>query len=390
MKNFLFLIILLISSTASSQGIEFFEGEWKSALEKAKSEEKLLFVDSYATWCGPCKRMAKYVFTDPEVGKFFNENFINLKLDMETPDGRTFDKIYPVSAYPTMFFLDGEGKVVKKVKGGQQVEGLLSMAADAIKSDDRSGKYAEMYENGDRSFETVLKYIAALNKAGKPTLRLANDYLQENTSLSKSEKTQLLYEACTEADSKIFESLIENEQEAIEIYGSKDYQARIISACRATVDKAVDYEVKELLDEAIEKSKYAGKEDAERFKYESLMSYGYRMGDDELYYENAKNLYKKVGKNDYTVLNSIINEIGAKHQNDEKCIKLAEECGEYLYDIEENASNLITYARTLINANKWEKAMELAEKAKEKAVADSEEAKKYDSLILYLNSVKPQ
>ena len=222
MKKYLLLFIAFFSLQLTGQGIEFFEGEWKEALTKANEEEKLLFVDAYAQWCGPCKRMAKYVFTDESVGKFFNDNFINLKLDMESPDGRKFDKLYPVSAYPTLFFLDGEGKVVKKIKGGQQVQTLLDLAAEAIKNDDRSGKYAEMYENGDRSFETVLKYIASLNKVGKPTLKLANDYLAANMELTNSQKTQLLYEACTEADSKIFEALIQNKSEASEINGVEE------------------------------------------------------------------------------------------------------------------------------------------------------------------------
>lgn len=85
------------------EGIQFFHGTWAEALEKAKIEDKLLFVDAYAQWCGPCKVMAKNVFTQKKVGDFFNENFINLKMDMETTDGASFGHKYPVSAYPTLF-----------------------------------------------------------------------------------------------------------------------------------------------------------------------------------------------------------------------------------------------------------------------------------------------
>ena len=125
MNKLLTLLIVLISfSTSHTQGIEFIEATWKEALEIANKEDKILFVDAFTTWCGPCKRMSKYVFTDEAVGSFFNKNFINLKLDMEKPDGVSFGHEYPVSAYPTLYFINGDGKVVKKQVGGTTTRGI--------------------------------------------------------------------------------------------------------------------------------------------------------------------------------------------------------------------------------------------------------------------------
>ena len=64
---------------ATAAGISFIEGDWKKVLAKAKAEKKLIFVDAYATWCGPCKKLQKEVFPDAAVGSFFNKNFINAK-----------------------------------------------------------------------------------------------------------------------------------------------------------------------------------------------------------------------------------------------------------------------------------------------------------------------
>ncbi|MDO8970421.1 MAG: thioredoxin family protein, partial [Saprospiraceae bacterium] len=72
------LFFLVFTQMASAQGIEFFSGTWPEALEKAKKEELLIFVDAYASWCGPCKRMAAQTFPDPKAGEFFNANFLNL------------------------------------------------------------------------------------------------------------------------------------------------------------------------------------------------------------------------------------------------------------------------------------------------------------------------
>ena len=101
------LIIILLAiagiSTIQAQGIEFFHGSWDEAIEEAKKQEKIIFVDAYAIWCGPCKRMAKNVFPDEKVGEFYNKHFINMKLDMERGEGLKFRKKYPVSAFPTLF-----------------------------------------------------------------------------------------------------------------------------------------------------------------------------------------------------------------------------------------------------------------------------------------------
>ena len=106
-----------IFRTNAEKGIIFYEGTFDAALAKAKSENKIIFLDAYASWCGPCKKMAANVFTDEKVGEYFNANFINLKIDMEKGEGPEIARKYPVQYYPTLFFINGKGNVVKKIIG---------------------------------------------------------------------------------------------------------------------------------------------------------------------------------------------------------------------------------------------------------------------------------
>jgi thiol:disulfide interchange protein len=116
-------------SNKEGKGINFFEGNFKAAQAKAKSEKKIIFLDAYAAWCGPCKRMAANVFTDPAVGEYFNKNFVNLKIDMEKGEGVQLSQQYQVQYYPTLFFIDANGKIIKKLVGYQDAAGLLKEAA---------------------------------------------------------------------------------------------------------------------------------------------------------------------------------------------------------------------------------------------------------------------
>lgn len=108
-------------------GIQFTEAAWKDILKRAKAEKKVIFLDAYASWCGPCKLLQKHVFTKKEVGEFYNARFINVKMDMEKGEGPALSQVYPLEVYPTMLFIDGNGRVLKKVAGLLKPEELLAI-----------------------------------------------------------------------------------------------------------------------------------------------------------------------------------------------------------------------------------------------------------------------
>jgi len=114
----------------SETGIQFQKLTLEEAKKLAKETGKLIFVDCYTVWCGPCKRMAATAFLDEKVAEVYNENFINIKVEMEKDaDGPEMARLYKVRAYPTLLFLDENGKIVEQILGGQTAEGLLKLAA---------------------------------------------------------------------------------------------------------------------------------------------------------------------------------------------------------------------------------------------------------------------
>jgi thioredoxin 1 len=120
-------VVKSAANDRSAEGIQFTEASWREILKKAKAEKKVIFLDAYASWCGPCKLLQKNVFTKKTVGDFYNGKFINVKMDMEKGEGPALSEVYPLEAYPTLLFIDGNGKVLKKFIGAPSAEELISI-----------------------------------------------------------------------------------------------------------------------------------------------------------------------------------------------------------------------------------------------------------------------
>ncbi|WP_160069920.1 thioredoxin family protein [Sphingobacterium bovisgrunnientis] len=113
------LFVLPLMVVAQEKGIQFeYNTNWEKLKEKAKAENKHIFVDCFTTWCGPCTWMAENVFVKEEVGEFFNANYVNLKLQFDETENdpedvkswydqaKRFAKDYGVRAYPTFLVFD--------------------------------------------------------------------------------------------------------------------------------------------------------------------------------------------------------------------------------------------------------------------------------------------
>ena len=121
----LFVGLLLVAANGLFAQITFTEGTFEEALAKAKAEKKNLFIDFYANWCGPCKVMAAQVFTIPPVGDYFNEHFINCKLDCDAAANKEVVKRYKVESLPTLMFLDSKGEVLRTLVGAVTPDVLM-------------------------------------------------------------------------------------------------------------------------------------------------------------------------------------------------------------------------------------------------------------------------
>jgi thioredoxin 1 len=120
------------NSVDVEKGIHFEKG-WSDAMTEAKRQKKLIFLDVYTSWCGPCKLLKKNTFTDKAVGEFFNKNFINVTEDMEKGIGIQLAEKYQVNAFPTLLITDSEGNVITYTKGYLSPEQLIEFGNYGLK-----------------------------------------------------------------------------------------------------------------------------------------------------------------------------------------------------------------------------------------------------------------
>lgn len=228
---------------------------WKVILEKAKRENKLLFVDAYAVWCGPCKFMERNIFSDPQVATYYNNNFINVSINMETLEGQEFNKKYPIEVFPTLMYLNANGNILKKKKGA---------ITDPTKFIN-TGKYTvnptldplvislQKYNLGNREKTFLIEHIGLLLDDGQDISKEVEEYFKtvDKLSLKDEEVFSLFVLQITDLSHPLMQDFLVNLENLKEVYGGQLIFKKIITVLDENVQEAAETKDKEKLKEVI-------------------------------------------------------------------------------------------------------------------------------------------
>lgn len=171
---FLVSLFSLAATAQTEQGMQFIQANsWEEVKAKAKAENKYIFLDGYTTWCGPCKMMAVRIFPLPEVGTFYNANFINVKVQLDTTsndseqvkkwyaDGHFLMTEYKINAFPTYIFFSPDGEPVHRAVGASDAEGFISKGKDALNPDKQYYRLVAEFRAGNRNPAQMQKLVNA-------------------------------------------------------------------------------------------------------------------------------------------------------------------------------------------------------------------------------------
>lgn len=384
-KYFVAFFFLSFLTLTSGQGIDFFHGSWEEAVIKANQEDKIIFVDAFTTWCGPCKRMAATTFTDAAVGDFYNANFINLKIDMEKEMGLEFKRKFPVSAYPTLFFIDGSQEVVQKVVGGKGPAEFIALGESIIGKYDRSKKYEAAYLAGDRSYQLIYDYIAALNKAGKPSIKIANDYLATQEDLETPDNLRFILEAASQVDCHCFELLEKYKSDITGLTSSEAVNTKIREACSNTIKRAIEFESPDLIAAAASAMKKHIPGEAEFFLSKSEVQYALALHEVDRLPELVNNHVRKHIKNDADGLHQLALDLHKYTSDNKACLEVAIGLAEKAAK-EEDVKYVATYAQLKHKAGAKQEALEILDNAIRKM--GEEESKELQLLKALRNKIE--
>src|SRR5262245_53473714 len=161
-----------ISATASTGAHEELvpwhtQGDFAATLAKAKKEKKYVFLDFYATWCGPCKMMDRQTYTDSTVGAAAAK-FVSRKIDAEKGEGIVLASRYGVTAYPTFVVVDATGKEVNREQG--------------FRPPTEFARFLDDTREGRGTIEGLEKMIAAGQNTYDNHLALGEKYAQRGDS----------------------------------------------------------------------------------------------------------------------------------------------------------------------------------------------------------------
>ena len=228
----LFLIVFSASLYAQETGISFSKDSLLSdALARSKKEGKLVFIDCYTTWCGPCKRLAKEIFPQKEVGDFYNSHFINLSFDMEKGEGIKIRKKYAVNAYPTLLFLNADGETVHVGIGAGDANMLIELGKTALDDTRNLRSISKKIKAGDKSLQTLMLYLKTNHYAADKDI-LINDYFKKANDDEKLSKDawDLFKDYINDIDNDQFQYFLKHRSAYEQKFGKIEVDNKIIQA----------------------------------------------------------------------------------------------------------------------------------------------------------------
>lgn len=233
-KITLILLLLPFIGFAQEKGIQFEqEMTWQQVREKAKKENKYLFVDCYTTWCAPCKQMTTEVFSQKQVGDFFNKNFVNVKVQFDQTkndseevknwyaDAMAINQEFKINAYPTFLIFSPQGELVHRIVGSMKAEDFIAKSKMAL--DPKTQYYTLLKANTSGSTDSQnlkqLAFAAELAKDEENATKFADAYIAAQKNLYTNDNMQFVSRFAKTSASKGFQIILHNIDKVDSILG---------------------------------------------------------------------------------------------------------------------------------------------------------------------------
>lgn len=354
-------------ATAQNRNIKFEQGTWQQIKDKASAEKKLIFVDCYTSWCGPCRWMEKKIFTNDTVADYFNQHFVCAKFNMEKGEGIELAKTYTVQSYPNFLFINANGEIVHRGAGAYNTNPLLLLAKNAETPGKTYGSMVAKYNQGNHDADFILNYLLVVQSSDLNTNDIVSGYFatQKESDLSNRSNWTILLKYVTDVSNNAFKYLIANKELFAKKYTSDSVEKKIETTFyenRWIVYDTTDIKNKKYF-ELLEQVKNSGIKNADKLLAELKLEFYMSKDDYANYAITAEHLVNNyLIKNDAETMNLICyNFIG--HIKDKAVLEKALGWSKICNDLDkDNPPYLDTYATLLYKIGKKQEAIQAEEK----------------------------
>ncbi|MCW3071934.1 MAG: thiol:disulfide interchange protein [Bacteroidetes bacterium] len=390
--NYLFAAVFVLGSSglkAQKKEISFEHGNWAEVLARSKKENKLIYLDCYTTWCGPCKWMAKNVFTNDTVADFYNANFVNVEIDMEKGEGIELAKKYGIRAYPTMLYLNSDGEVMHRSCGSSPVASFINTGKDALDPNRQLAANTKKFNNGNATGAFAESYLVMLESGCQDYKAELTAYLstQKESELTSRTNWNIIYKYVNDYSSKEFMILEKNRDAFSKLYTKDSVQDKINHVYTSGLYIAINKKDDGAFQSLKEKVKASGNPDAEMVIMDADLRYYMSKKDWKNYAATASGYADKYIKDNAMGLNGIAWNF-YENVDDVAMMEKAAAWAKHSVELQSIYANNDTYAAVLYKLGKKEEAKKVAEKAIELAKVSGDDYSETAALLKKIEKMK--
>lgn len=247
--SLLFFLPFIVLAQQENNEVRFEKDiSWERVKAKAKAEGKYIFVDCFTTWCGPCKYMDREVYPNRKVGAIMNEQFISVKVQMDTSkvdnenvkkwyaDARDISNEYKINAFPTFLFISPSGEIVHKDMGAKRADDFIALAKTALDPKMQYYTLLSDYKKGKKTY-AVMPYLARTAqrlKENEVADAVAKDYIDnylfglKESELFTKDNIEFISSFIRSFDDKGFKLFFSHQAKLDSLMGQKDYSQKVI------------------------------------------------------------------------------------------------------------------------------------------------------------------
>jgi thiol-disulfide isomerase/thioredoxin len=394
MKNYItafgfLLTIALSSALAQNRTIEFDHGTLSELLAKAKKENKMIYIDCYTSWCGPCKWMAKNVFTNDTVADFYNKNFINAKIDMENGEGIEIAKKYAIRAYPTMLFINAEGIQMHRTCGSSPVKKFIETGENALSPNKQLATYEANFNGGKVKAAFAASYFSMLENACQSydtELEHYFSFVQENDFRSRS-NWEIIFKFVESYYSKAFQTFEMDRISFSKQFGIDSVENKINQVYTSGLYSAIQNKDMKTYESLKSKLRGSNTKDAEKIILKADIRLFERSKDYTKYAQLVTDYITRYSIEDPSELNSFAWAF-YEQVDDKTMLQNAAKWAKKATEADDNFAFNDTYAAVLFKLGNKTEARIIAQKAIDIAKKNGEDFKETEALLKKINELK--